>query len=492
MLNNNNSDRNCSNPRINPNGIGWRVINILFFVVILIFNIFYISLRSYWPDMNGSLKVETGLGWDWARILFSLVFAILVYSSILFYRLFILKLNENWLNKIFSLSFTIIFSLWLIYLYLSDLPELALPLTMLDFYSPIIYGILVIGLGLLLSRFIKLFKKLWKNTNSKIIALCLLLSYITVWFVPLILIPTTVQDFLPPKPIIIAHRGLTSLAPENTLAAGVLASEMGADGWEVDVRMSADGRLFMMHDINFIRTTNVTDVFPGRKNDDVSIFTLAEIRQLDAGSWFVDDDPYQIFGFGKLDPLDYEKYRGLKIPTLEEVINLTEELNLILDLDLKFSSSDHPLFENFDSSLFSQLLSSSLNSERILLRSNNENAINMTRLIRDTVEETIQQHIVLDITGYLINEQYDNFHNDNIVIMAGVINSPERFSQLWCLGLEYVLTDTPHLFSVMSKPKFHFTWDQYLTYWVMNCLIGVSIGIISLRIVKKRDKLDKV
>ena len=77
------------------------------------------------------------------------------------------------------------------------------------------------------------------------------------------------QDFLPPKPIILAHRGLTSKAPENTLVAGELASEMGADGWEVDIRMSADGKLFLMHDKNFIRTTNISTIFPDRKNDDV-------------------------------------------------------------------------------------------------------------------------------------------------------------------------------------------------------------------------------
>ena len=316
-----------------------------------------------------------------------------------------------------------------------------------------------------------------------------MLLYITLWFVPLIIIPTTVQDFLPSKPIILAHRGLTSLAPENTLVAGELASEMGADGWEVDVRMSADGKLFLMHDRNFIRKTNIADVFPDRKNDDVSTFTLAEIRQLDAGSWFIDDDPYQIFGFGKLDPLDYDKYRGLKIPTLEEIIKLTEELNLILDLDLKYPSSDHPLFDNYDRLLFSQLLSSNLNSDSILLRSNNEKAIRMTRLIRHIGEEAIQKTIVLDITAYLTNKQYDDLHNDNMVIMAGVVNSPERFSQLWCLGMEYVLTDTPHLFTSMSEPGLYFTWNKYLTYWGIVCLIGISISVISLKILKKRSNI---
>lgn len=484
--NNRNSDRNS---KINPNGIKWRVINILFFLVTLIFILFFISLRSYWPDLNGSLKVETGLAWNWAGVLFLAVFVILVYSSLLLYKLLILKQHQLWVNKLLALIFTIIFSFWLIDLYLSGQSELVLSLKMLDFYSPIIYGVLIIGLALFFPRFIKLFITLLKKSNSKtykVLAISLLLLYIALWFVPLIFTPTTVQDFLPSKPIILAHRGVTSLAPENTIVAGELASEMGADGWEVDIRMSADGKLFLLHDRNFIRTTNIADIFPNRKKDDASTFTLAEIRQLDAGSWFIDDDPYQIFGFGKLDPLDHDKYRGLKIPTLEEVINLTEKLDLILDLDLKTSSSNNPLFDNL---LFSKLLSSSLNPERILLRNNNKKAINMTRLIRSIGEEAIQQKIILDITAYLSNEQYDNLHNENIVIMAGVVNSPERFSQLWCLGLEYVLTDTPHLFTVMSKPEFYFTRNQYLTYWGIIILIGLSISVISLKILKKRSKI---
>ena len=479
---------NSSNSGRNPNGIIWSAIIFSFFIVMLLFLLYYLSLRSYWPDLNGSLKVETGLAWNWTGILFLSVFVILVYSSLLLYKLLRVRKKLFWLNKLLALIFTIIFSYWLISLYLSDQYELVLPLKVLDFYSPIIYIVLIIGLALFFPRFIKFLKSLLKNSDSKIykaFAISLLLVYITLWFTPLIFIPTTVQDFLPSKPIILAHRGETSLAPENTIIAGELASEMGADGWEVDIRMSADDVLFLMHDKNFIRTTNIADIFPNRKKDNVSTFTMAEIRQLDAGSWFIDDDPYQIFGFGKLDPLDYDKYRGLKIPTLEEVINLTEKLDLMLDLDLKNSSSDNPLF---DSVLFSQLLSSSLNPERILLRNNNKNAVNMTRLIRSVEEDARQQNKVLDITAYLSNEQYNNLHNDGVVIMGGVVNSPERFSQLWCLGLEYVLTDTPHLFRDMDKPGFYFTRNQYLTYWVIITLIGLSIILISLKLPKKEQR----
>ena len=463
----------------NPIGIWWGVVNILFFLVTLIFILFYLSLKSYWPDLNGGLKVETGLAWNWGGIFFLVVFSILAYSSLLLYKLLILKQHLFWVNKLLTLIFTIFFGSSLIVLYLLNQPELSLPSMILDYYSPIIYGVLIISLALFFPRFIKLFQSLLKNSNIyKVLAISLLLIYITLWFVPLIFTPTTVRDVLPSKPLIFAHRGATSLVPEETIVAGEVSAETGADGWEVDVRMSSDNVLFLMHDKNFIRTTNIADVFPDRKNDNVSTFTIAEIRQLDAGSWFIDDDPYQIFGFGKLDPSDYDKYRGLKIPTFEEVINLTKKLDLILNLDLKISSSDNPLFDDV---LFSQLASSGLNPERILLRNNNEKAINMVRLIKNVEEEAIQKNIVLDTSGHLPNEYYDDLHNDNVAIFAGVVNSPERFSQLWCLGVKYVKTDTPQLFTSMSKPGFYFTKKQYLTYWGISVLIGIGIGLISLK-----------
>ena len=59
------------------------------------------------------------------------------------------------------------------------------------------------------------------------------------------------------RPLIIAHRGARRLAPENTLAAARLAREMGADAWELDVNLTADGRLALVHDDTLARTTDV-------------------------------------------------------------------------------------------------------------------------------------------------------------------------------------------------------------------------------------------
>ncbi len=96
-----------------------------------------------------------------------------------------------------------------------------------------------------------------------------------------------------PSPIILAHRGDSACAPENTLPAFEQAFQKGADGAELDVKLTADGRVIVIHDPLVNRTTNGS----GR----VSAFTLEEIRKLDAGAWF---DP---------------KFSGVKIPLLEEV-----------------------------------------------------------------------------------------------------------------------------------------------------------------------------
>jgi glycerophosphoryl diester phosphodiesterase len=80
------------------------------------------------------------------------------------------------------------------------------------------------------------------------------------------------------RPLVIAHRGAAGLAPENTLAAFRLALHHGADGVEMDVRLTADGHPVVIHDARVNRTTNGTGVVSG--------LTLREVQTLDAGSWF--------------------------------------------------------------------------------------------------------------------------------------------------------------------------------------------------------------
>lgn len=154
-----------------------------------------------------------------------------------------------------------------------------------------------------------------------------------------------------PRPLILAHRGASAHAPENTLSAFELALTQGAHGVELDAKLSADGEVVVIHDPTVDRTTDGK----GR----VSQLTLAALRELDAGSFFS------------------EKYNGEKIPTLAEVFEAIGDRALInveltnyqtprdgladkvCDLVKRFGLEERVLFSSF--------LPSNLNRTRKLL-----------------------------------------------------------------------------------------------------------------------------
>jgi len=92
----------------------------------------------------------------------------------------------------------------------------------------------------------------------------------------------------PPAELLnIAHRGARAFAPENTLEAIEKAVPFGAHMVELDVHLTGDGEIVVIHDDTLDRCSDVRSRFPDRQSTFVSDFTLAEIQQLDAGSWYV-------------------------------------------------------------------------------------------------------------------------------------------------------------------------------------------------------------
>jgi glycerophosphoryl diester phosphodiesterase len=133
----------------------------------------------------------------------------------------------------------------------------------------------------------------------------------------------------------IAHRGARSLAPENTLAAAEKALACGADMWELDVGLTADGVPFLIHDDTLERTSNAKTVFPGRQPWRAADFTLAEIRQLDFGSWFNQQDPFGQIAAGQISPADLKRYRGEPAPTLAEALAFSRMHNWQVNIEIK-------------------------------------------------------------------------------------------------------------------------------------------------------------
>lgn len=117
-----------------------------------------------------------------------------------------------------------------------------------------------------------------------------------------------------PFPTIVAHRGASYWAPEETRPAYRLARALGADYLELDVQRTKDGVLVAFHDTSLVRTTNAAKLFPGREDKGIGDFTWAELKRLDVGSWFNQKHPKRA----------RSHYKGQRILTLHEVISIAE------------------------------------------------------------------------------------------------------------------------------------------------------------------------
>lgn len=117
------------------------------------------------------------------------------------------------------------------------------------------------------------------------------------------------------KTLILAHRGASAYAPENTMESFELAAKMGADGIELDVHFTADGEVVVCHDEKIDRTSNGQGLIPD--------YTLAELKAMDFG--------YHFYG---------EQRKGIRIPTLDEVYELTASCGMIVNVEIKSANPE--------------------------------------------------------------------------------------------------------------------------------------------------------
>lgn len=133
----------------------------------------------------------------------------------------------------------------------------------------------------------------------------------------------------------IAHRGARSLAPENTMPAFIQAWQVGAHGIETDVSVSTDEELILFHDETFSRTTNVADIYPDRRKKPLHSFTWDEIQHLDAGTWFIQTDPFGTIADGSLSEDRLDAYRQTPVPLLAELLSFVKEKDMFLNIEIK-------------------------------------------------------------------------------------------------------------------------------------------------------------
>ena len=153
---------------------------------------------------------------------------------------------------------------------------------------------------------------------------------------------------LGPQPALVGHRGARAFAPENTLPAIERAAEFGCSMVEIDVHLSRDGVPVVHHDDTLRRCTDIAERDPARADAWLSDLTLAELRTLDAGGWYLREleqpaaqrQPFlRTLGEAELQAHlgagQRAGFAGVRIPTLAEVLDAARALGLAVNVEVK-------------------------------------------------------------------------------------------------------------------------------------------------------------
>ncbi|SMX53823.1 Glycerophosphoryl diester phosphodiesterase [Brevefilum fermentans] len=266
--------------------------------------------------------------------------------------------------------------------------------------------------------------------------------------------------------MIIAHRGARSLAPENTLPAAAKALENHADGWELDVAMSADGELVVLHDDTLERTSNVMDVFPERKPWSVYEFSLAELQQLDFGRWFVESDPFGQISEGNVAASDVEAFRGTKIPTLENALEFTRSNHWWVNIEIKDASGTPS-----DAVIVSEvvrLVEKMGMEDQVLISSFNWDYLSQVKALNpDLATGVLANSIVVDPVSLMKKLNAQAFHpgikvtlaaqvqqlrENNYGVNVWTVNDVSDMERLIEMGVTGIITDFPQRLYPILNP----------------------------------------
>ena len=231
---------------------------------------------------------------------------------------------------------------------------------------------------------------------------------------------------------IFAHRGASAYAPENTLPAFEKAVDIGADGVELDIHLSRDGRLVVIHDEMLDRTTN--------GHGFVKDFTLAELKKLDASKTMTNSG-----------------FCNLRIPTLGEVYELLADTELLVNVEVKNS-----IF------LYPGILEKALEAEakygmsgRVLYSSFNHYAMQvLKRISPQSKTGLLYSTMLIDPWNAAMAANADALHpffpcvantpcmipkcrKNGIAVNTWTVDEPEYIRAMFMLGVDSVITNKP-------------------------------------------------
>ena len=238
-------------------------------------------------------------------------------------------------------------------------------------------------------------------------------------------------------PEVIAHRGFKTIAPENTIVAFSKAIELDVDGIELDVHLSKDKRIVVIHDETLQRTTNGSGY--------VKDFNYNDFKKLDAGSWFS------------------AEYKREKIPMLEEVFELLKDSKKILNIELKNSIVE---YEDIERMVIDMIVKYTF-QEHTIISSFNHYSLRKVKAIKPEIRTAILcNNITFELLEYMKKYKANDIHinvlalnkellncckANGIKLRCFTVNAKSDMKKLVQIGVDGIITDYPDVLLGLKK-----------------------------------------
>lgn len=482
----------------------WKIQLHYFLALILVvhsifFLVYWFSVGSFREDVDQF--ITNTIDWDlpYTNILVVMTGLIALWSVMRFARMQFALRKGDWKPSFFNWFYIVVWVLFLVLFYLAftiilreNPSQRGVLLHLLNLSRVGGDGLVFLLAGIWLRRFILHLRRRMEFADNRWLYMVgiifVLVSLVGLWLLPALYPPNwAYQGDLPAKPALLAHRGASMLAPENTLAAVDLAAENEAFGFETDVRISQDGIPFLMHDETLERTTNIAEVFPERVRDNASSFTMDELKKLNAGLWFIQKDPFGTIAAGLVSQTQLGINQGQKIPTLSEALIAVKGQGLAILFDMRFPPPDHPYYEDFFDIVLSKCQESGLNQDVWFLVDSQhiltvkEEAPQLTRVVGAAGNDLPAPEMLLKLGYEIINvdtgipaRAIQAYRQEGLGVNVYTIDQPWLFSQFWLSGVTSVTTNNIHSFSQIESPSLDIPYSRYLLFWG---LFGIIVAI---------------
>lgn len=230
----------------------------------------------------------------------------------------------------------------------------------------------------------------------------------------------------------VAHRGVSSLIPENTIASYKYALTLNIDMLEIDIHRTKDNKLVVMHDATTERTTLQKGV--------IKELTYEELLKYDVGIW------------------KGEEFKGERIPLFKDVLSLVKSTNVVLLIEVKKPER----YLGIEKEVLEEIKESGIDENKIIIQSFNRESVKRFRALNETIElgvllkkkhQFIRKDTIRQISKYAqyLNPNYkiasksfiDNVHYYNMKTLPYTVNDEASMKKLIELNVDGIISDYP-------------------------------------------------